>query len=31
MIGAIARFWLAHWQWIIGTTLAVVAILVSIK
>jgi hypothetical protein len=31
IIGAVARFWVEHWQWIIGTILAVVALVVSIK
>ncbi|TAJ98219.1 hypothetical protein EPO44_11980 [bacterium] len=26
---AMARFWLAHWQWIIGTALAIIAIIVA--
>lgn len=24
------RFWLAHWQWIIGTALAIIAIIVAL-
>ena len=27
---AIARFWLGHWQWIIGTAVAVVGIIVAL-
>lgn len=27
---AIARFWVAHWQWIIGTVLAIIAIIVAL-
>jgi hypothetical protein len=30
MLGAVGRFWLAHWQWIVGTMLALVAIIVSL-
>lgn len=25
ILGALGRFWLAHWQWIIGTTIAIVS------
>jgi hypothetical protein len=28
-LAMIGRFWLSHWQWIIGTVLAVVAIIVA--
>ena len=30
VLGAIGRAWLAHWQWTIGTVLAIVAIIVSL-
>jgi hypothetical protein len=30
ILGAIGRFYLAHWQWIIGTVLAAIAIIVTV-
>ena len=30
MLGILGRFYLAHWQWIIGTVLAVIAIIVAL-
>ena len=30
LLGISGRFWLDHWQWIIGTALAVLAILVAL-
>lgn len=29
LLSAIGRFYLAHWQWVIGTVLAIVAIIVA--
>ncbi|WP_057162668.1 hypothetical protein [Lysobacter sp. Root916] len=29
LLGALGRFYLAHWQWIISTALAVIAIIVA--
>ncbi len=31
LLRTLGRFWLAHWKWIIGTTLAVLAILVALN
>lgn len=28
--GALGRFWLAHWQWIIGTSLAIIGLLLTL-
>jgi hypothetical protein len=30
-LGVLGRFWLAHWQWIIVTTLAIIALLVGVR
>jgi hypothetical protein len=30
MLAALGRFWIAHWQWIIGTAIAIIAIIVSL-
>jgi hypothetical protein len=30
ILGVVATFWLKHWQWIIGTVLAVAAIVVAL-
>ena len=30
-LGAIGRFWLTHWKWIIGIAVAVVGIIVTLK
>lgn len=30
ILRVIGNFWLAHWKWIIGTVLAVIAILVAV-
>ena len=30
ILGTLGRFYLAHWQWIIGTVLAVIAIIVAL-
>lgn len=29
-IGALGRFWLAHWQWIIGTFLAITGLFLTL-
>lgn len=29
-LGALGRFWLAHWQWIIGTFLAIIGLLLTL-
>jgi hypothetical protein len=29
LLRVIAQFWLAHWQWIIGTAIAIIAIMVA--
>lgn len=29
ILGAVGKFWIDHWQWIIGTFLAIVAICVA--
>lgn len=29
-LGALARFWLAHWQWIIGTFLAIIGLFLTL-
>ena len=31
LLRVLGRFWSAHWQWIIGTALAIIAILVTLK
>ncbi len=31
LLGAIGKFWLAHWQWIIGTCIATIGIVVALK
>jgi hypothetical protein len=30
LLKAVGLFWLAHWQWIIGTAIAVIGILVAL-
>jgi hypothetical protein len=30
ILGVLGRFWLAHWQWIIGTALVIVGIVVAL-
>ena len=30
MLGVLGRFYIAHWQWVIGTVLAVIAIVVAL-
>ena len=30
ILSSIGRFWLAHWQWIIGTALAIIGIIVAL-
>ena len=30
LLGSIGRFYLAHWQWVIGTALAIVGIVVAL-
>ncbi len=29
-LDALGRFWLAHWQWIIGTSLAIIGLILTI-
>lgn len=29
-LGALGRFWLAHWQWIIGTSLAIIGLFLTL-
>ena len=30
VLGVLGRFWLAHWQWIIGTVLAIIGLVVAL-
>jgi hypothetical protein len=30
ILGVLGRFWLAHWQWIIGTALVIIGIVVAL-
>ena len=30
LLGKLGRFYLAHWQWIIGTAIAIIAIIVTL-
>jgi len=29
-LGVLGRFWLAHWQWIIGTSLAIIGLFLTL-
>ena len=31
LLRTLGRFWLAHWQWVIATTLAVLALLIALN
>ena len=31
ILGVLGRFWLTHWQWVIGTTIALVAIFLKLS
>lgn len=31
LLGALVGFWLAHWKWLIGTTVAIIAIFTRVR